>query len=56
MSYILLTRNPRNSKLVVITDGEDNVPIEFDTHEEAVDATRDVPVCQAWGFMIAEVS
>lgn len=53
MSYILLTRN--KGKLIIITDGEDNVPSEFDDIEEAVDAAREVPICQAWGYMVVEV-
>ena len=54
MSYILVTRNPRG-KLVIVTDGEDNVPAEFVDEEEAVDAASDTTICKAWGYMVVEV-
>lgn len=55
MSYILLARNPRTNKLVIVTDGEDNVPVEFQDREEAIDAAANTMITKAWGYEIAEI-
>lgn len=55
MSYILLTRNPRVKKLVIVTDGDDNVPAEFESWDEARAAADNTTICKAWGYEIIEV-
>lgn len=56
MTYILLSRNPRVNKLVIVTDGEDNLPAEFESEEEAIDAAHNTTICKAWGYQVVEVS
>lgn len=55
MSYIIVTRNPRVKKLVIVTDGDDNVPAEFKTEREAAEAASNTTICKAWGYDILEV-
>lgn len=55
MTYILVSRNPRTGKLVIVTDGEDNVPAEFQDFEDAVDAAGDTTICKAWGYDVVEI-
>jgi hypothetical protein len=55
MSYIIVTRNPRVKKLVIVTDGDDNVPAEFATEREALDAAGNTTICKAWGYDIIEI-
>lgn len=55
MSYILVSRNPVANKLVIVTDGEDNIPAEFESEEEAIDAAHNTTICRAWGYDIVEV-
>ena len=55
MSYILVSRNPRTKKLVIITDGEDNIPFEFERREDAVTAADCTMICKAWSYEIVEI-
>jgi hypothetical protein len=55
MSFILVTRNPRNKKLVIVTDGDDNVPAEFKSEIEASDAASETTICKAWGYDVIEI-
>lgn len=57
MSYIIVTRNPRNNRIVVISDGDDNDPdpAVFKTYSEAISAADRVPVIVAgWPYTIVE--
>lgn len=56
MGFIIVSRNPRTKNLVIVTDGEDNVPAECKTEEEAIDAAHNTTICKAWGYEIVEVS
>lgn len=55
MSYIILSRNPSVGKLVIVTDGDDNVPAEFKSEEKAIEAAHNTTICKAWGYEIVEV-
>jgi hypothetical protein len=55
MNYIIVTRNPTTKKLAIITDGESDVPAEFEDEREAMDAADETPICKAWGYEILEV-
>lgn len=54
MSYIIVTRNPRSGKVIVIDDGTENVA-EYATEDEADAAKTNIPVCRAWGCQTIEV-
>jgi Mg-chelatase subunit ChlD len=54
MSYIVVSRNPRTNKLVIVTDGDDNVPAEFGTEDEAAEAASNTTICKAWGYDVIE--
>lgn len=56
MSFIILTRNPKTRRLLIITDesGSD-APKEFETEDAAIDTAITIKACAAWGFKIAEV-
>lgn len=56
MGYILVTRNPRSKKLVIITGEDDETVAEFATESEANAVAMAVPVCEAWGYEAVEVS
>lgn len=58
MTYILLSRNPRSNKLVIVTENEeeDNVPAEFESMTDAIEAAHNTTICKAWGYRIAEVT
>ena len=55
MSYIIVSRNPRAKKLVIVTDGDDNVPAEFKTEGEAIEAAHNTTICKAWGYDVIEI-
>lgn len=55
MSFIIVTRNPKTKRLVVIADGDDERPAEFDSYESAIRAAIDTPVCQAWSYQIIAI-
>lgn len=57
MSFIIITRNPGNNKLLVITNepGEDS-PAEFINVIHANIAANDIPICRAWGHEVIEVT
>lgn len=55
MSFIIVTRNPRTKNLVIVTDGEDNVPAECATEAEAIESAHNTTICKAWGYDIIEV-
>jgi len=56
MGYIILSRNPRTGKLVIVTDGDDNVQAECETEEEAIESAHNTTICKAWGYEIVEVT
>ncbi len=56
MSYIIVSRNPRNKKLVIITGEDEETVAEFATESEACAVAMAVPVCEAWGYQAVEVS
>lgn len=55
MGYILLTRNPKNDRLIAIADDDHGNLAEFGTEIEASDAAHSTTVCKAWGYQIVEV-
>jgi hypothetical protein len=55
MGYILVARNPRNQKLVVITGEDGETVAEFETESEANAVAMAVPVCEAWGYQALAV-
>ena len=55
MSFIVMTRNPRTEKLIVMFEDEDGTVAEFDTEEEAMRAGNAMPVFEAWGIDIIEI-
>lgn len=58
MSYVILVRNPRNDRIIAITDGSiesDDPPIAvYETEEEAEEAAAHTTACQAWPYSIVE--
>lgn len=55
MSYIILTRNPSNNKVIVLNDGDERETVsEFKTESEANRVAQLTPVCSAWGYQIVE--
>jgi hypothetical protein len=55
MSFIVVTRNPRNKKLIAINDEADDVA-EFEDSDQAVAAAVNTTACMAWGYEILEVT
>lgn len=56
MSFIIVTRNPRNKKLVVITDGDELDDFaEFGSESDASAVASAIPVCVAWGYDVIEI-
>ena len=55
MGYILVTRNPRTQKLIVITGEDDETAAEFETESDANAVALAVPVCTAWGYQAIEI-
>jgi hypothetical protein len=61
MSYIITTRNPTHNILVIISRGEgwagddDTSVAEFETEQAAIDAAKQVPCCDAWGYNVVEI-
>lgn len=56
MGWIIVCRNPRNQKLVIIHNDELDDFVEFGTESEANAVAMAIPVCEAWGFEAVEVS
>ena len=56
MSYILVSRNPRTHKLIVITGDDDDTVAEFATESDAAAVAMAVPICEAWGYEAIEVN
>lgn len=56
MGFIIVTRNPRNKKLVIVTGEDDETVAEFETEGEARAVAMAVPVCEAWGYEAVEIS
>jgi hypothetical protein len=55
MSYVIVTRNPSNGKLIPITEGEGDDVAEFETEGQALAAAANTTVCMAWGYQIVDV-
>jgi len=56
MGYILVSRNPRTKKLVVVTGEDEETAAEFETESDANAVALAVPICTAWGFQAIEVA
>jgi anti-anti-sigma regulatory factor len=56
MGYIIVSRNPRTQRLIVITGEDEDQVAEFGTESEASAVAMAVPVCEAWGYEVVEVS
>lgn len=55
MGFIIVSRNPRTQRLIVVTDDNDEDPAEFATESEALAVSQAVPICVAWGYQVVEV-
>lgn len=56
MGFIIVARNPRNRKLIVVTEGaEHDAVTELSTEGEAHKVAKYVVVCKAWGYQVLEV-
>lgn len=55
MSYIVVTRNPSNGRLIVMLEGEDDRVAEFANASAANYAARSAIAFEAWGYEIVEV-
>ena len=56
MGYIIVTRNPRSKKLVIITGEDAETVAEFETESDANAVAMTVPICEAWGHQTVEVT
>lgn len=56
MGWIIVVRNPRNQKLVAITNDNGDDLVEFGTEDEANAVAMAVPICEAWGFQAVEIT
>lgn len=56
MGYIIVSRNPRTHRLLVVTGEDESEVAEFGTESEANAVAMAVPVCEAWGYEVLEVS
>mgnify|MGYP001603282113 CR=1 FL=1 len=54
-TYIIVCRNPASKRLMVISDDDENSPAEFETEDEAYEATKNITICRAWGAEIVPV-
>jgi hypothetical protein len=54
-SYIIVTRNPSNNKVLVMLDEDAEYAMEFATYPEAQSAAEVLSVLRAWGHQILEV-
>lgn len=53
MSYIVVTRNPLNKKMIALVAGEEGEYLaEFVTEDEAMRAAKANLACRAWGAEI----
>lgn len=56
VTFIVVTRNPLNKKVVVITKGDDDdLVAEYATEDEAIEMADQQVLCRAWGYRILEV-
>jgi len=53
ISYLIVCRNPKSKKLVIISDGDD--PHEYESEDAAYSAAQDIAICRAWGAEIVPV-
>lgn len=56
-AFIIVTRNPHDGRVVIITDSDDDADgaAQFSTEQEAEAAAEKTIVCKAWGCQIIEV-
>jgi hypothetical protein len=54
-AFIIVTRNPNNGRVVVITDGDSDDAAQYATAGEADIAAQNTTVCMAWGYQVVEV-
>jgi hypothetical protein len=52
--YLILVRNTYNGAVFVITSGEHDNAMLYDSEEEAEAAARNIPVCEAWPWSVVE--
>lgn len=52
-TFILIARNPKTKRLVVVDDGD--YPVEYESEESAIEATRHRPICRVWGAQVVPV-
>jgi len=55
MTFIVVSRNPRTKKLVVLKEGEEDHPLEFHTREGAETFADRFQIFRAWGYEVIEV-
>lgn len=54
MAFFIVARNPSNDRLIVITENKDDLIATYPTEDDADEAARHVPVCQAWPYAVFE--
>jgi hypothetical protein len=54
VTYIVVTRNPSNNRLIALMDEDDGV-MAFKSHGEAYRAALTAAAFEAWGFEVIEV-
>ena len=58
MSYIILSRNPTNKRLLAIQEFDNTGPTaisEYPTEEAAHRDAEHIGMCRAWGYQIIKV-
>lgn len=57
MGWIVVTRNPRSQKLVILTFGDELDDFaEFSTEGDANAIATTSPLCAAWGYEAVEIT
>lgn len=52
--YIIVTRNPRSGRLIVVSDA-DGDPAQFKTEDDAHEAAKHTVITRAWGYKVISV-
>lgn len=55
-TWIIVTRNPHNNRLLIIGESGEDSPQEFSSEGDANQAAETVTACRAWGYEALEVN